>query len=59
MLISSSTSFMSDVSQVATGTFSDISGYLIFVLGIIVGFFVVEKILESVYPEKYPKDDTV
>jgi hypothetical protein len=57
MLISSSTDVYSGISQVATASFSDIWGYLILILGIILAFLVIETLLGVFYPDKYPKDE--
>jgi hypothetical protein len=59
MLYSSTTNFYGGVSQVATGTFGDILPFLYVLLGIILGFFVLETLLSFFYPERYPKEDVM
>ena len=53
MLFSSSTDIYSGIGQVATGIFSDIQGYVIAIIGMVFGFFVITMILSSLYPDKY------
>jgi hypothetical protein len=53
MLFASSTNFISEVSTVANDTLGGVSTYLYLILGVIVAFFVLERLLKAIYPSKY------
>lgn len=51
MLISSSTGAYTEIGRVATTIFSDFSTPLIFIVGIILGFYILERIIGIFYPQ--------
>jgi len=55
MLIST-TNPLNDMSMVSTTIFSDFLPYIIVIIGIIVGFFVLELIVSAIYPAKNTND---
>lgn len=56
MLFSSSTNANSGMSQVASATFSDVSGIVILILGIILGIYILERLIVSIFPHRYIDD---
>jgi|LSQX01.3.fsa_nt_gb voltage-gated potassium channel Kch len=55
MLFSTTTNTTEGIGQVVTATFSDVGLYVVFIVGIILGFFVLERILIAFFPDRYTK----
>jgi hypothetical protein len=53
MLFSTSTDIYTGIGQVTTGIFSDIQGYVIAIIGIVLGLFVLSLILQKLYPDRH------
>jgi hypothetical protein len=52
MLISTSTDVYSAIGQVASSTLSGFWGFIIFITGVILGFYLLDKLLNILYPTK-------
>jgi len=58
MLFSSSTDVYSGITEVFTETFSGLSGFFIFIIGVIIAFWVIEILLKAFYPNNFKDSNT-
>lgn len=56
MLFSSSTNLFTDLGSLSTGIISDVKIYIFMIAGLILGFYVLERIIIGIFPEKYKMD---
>lgn len=56
MLFSSSTSFYSGLSEVANTTLNGFWGFIVFIAGIVLTFFLINILLRALYPDKYKNE---
>jgi uncharacterized protein YneF (UPF0154 family) len=54
MLFSTTTEAMAGLGQVSTALFSDISGWLTLLIGIILGFWILETLIGTLRPPQPP-----
>lgn len=61
MLFSTTSEMTSGIGSVATSVFDDIGLYAIIIIGIILGFFIIEKLAVAIFPKHYgePKQNDV
>lgn len=52
MLFASSTNLYTQLAAVSQSVFGDIFSYIILIIGIMLGFVLIEKIIDTVYPVK-------
>lgn len=57
MLFSTTTNTTEGIGQVVTTFSEDIGLYVIFIIGIVFGLFVLEKILFAFFPDRYTKKE--
>ena len=57
MLFSSSTDIYSGLGAVSTETFGGISIYVVLIAGIVLGFFIIERIVRAIFPKHYIGDN--
>jgi uncharacterized membrane protein len=53
MLFSSSTNVVSDLASVSNDSFQGISMYVVLIAGIVLGFFIIERIVRAIFPKHY------
>jgi len=53
MLISTTTDAYTAIGSISTSIFADFFPYIALITGVVVGFFVIERILHAVYPHRY------
>jgi hypothetical protein len=58
MLMGSSTDVYSGLSQVSTGAFNDVKVAVIIIAGIVLGFYILERLITAIFPHKYYGDNS-
>lgn len=58
MLFSSSTDVYAGLGSVSTETFGGISIYVVLIAGIVLGFFIIERIVRAIFPKHYVGDNS-
>jgi hypothetical protein len=53
MLFSNSTNITGEMGAVATATFDGVGGYVILLIGIVLGFFILERLASVMFPKHY------
>jgi uncharacterized membrane protein len=53
MLFSSSTDVVSGLASVSNESFQGISVYVVLIAGIVLGFFIIERIVRVIFPKHY------
>jgi len=53
MLFSSSTNITSEMGAVATTAIDDVGIYVILLIGIVLGFFILERLAIAIFPKHY------
>jgi len=56
MLFSSSTSFYSGLSEVTNTTLGSFWGFIVFIAGIVLTFFLINILLKALYPDRYKNE---
>lgn len=56
MLFSSSTDVISGLASVSNESFQGISVYVVLIAGIVLGFFIIERIVRAIFPRHYTSD---
>jgi hypothetical protein len=57
MLFSSSTDVYEGLGSTATGMFSDFKVYIFIIIGVVLAFYIIERIVIAVFPRKYYGDN--
>jgi hypothetical protein len=57
MLISSSTDVYTTLGVTATGILKDFGGYIVIIAGLVLGFYIIERIVFGVFPPKFYGDN--
>jgi uncharacterized membrane protein len=57
MLFSSSTDVISGLASVSNESFQGISVYVVLIAGIVLGFFIIERIVRAIFPRHYTSDN--
>lgn len=55
-MFSSTTDVYTGLSQVSTTAFSDIKLYVVVIAGIVLAFYIVERLAQAIFPKAYYKE---
>ena len=57
MLFSSSTDAIGQMGSVAISAFDGVGTYVILLIGIVLGFFIIERLITAIFPKAYYGDN--
>lgn len=58
MLFSSSTDVVSGLASVSNESFQGISIYVVLIAGVVLAFFIIERIIRAIFPKHYVGDNS-
>jgi hypothetical protein len=53
MLMSSSTNVYASLGSIATNIITDFKVYIFIIVGVVFGFYIIERLITAIFPQKY------